>query len=91
MIEVLEENLLRDLRTIPQNAFQDMFQNWKKRWKRCIDSGGEYFEGDKSYEVVSLSINALKRKFTFLLDRPRIHIYSVSTVIYKHSGKECML
>jgi hypothetical protein len=23
-------------------------QNWKKR-KRCIDSGGEYFEGDKSY------------------------------------------
>jgi hypothetical protein len=21
----------------------------KKRWKRCIDSGGEYFEGDKSY------------------------------------------
>jgi hypothetical protein len=21
----------------------------KKRWKRCIDSGEEYFEGDKSY------------------------------------------
>jgi hypothetical protein len=45
MTEELEENLLRDLRTIPQNVFQ----NWKKRWKQYIDSGGEYFEGDKSY------------------------------------------
>jgi hypothetical protein len=25
------------------------FQNWEKSWKRCIDSEGEYFEGDKSY------------------------------------------
>jgi transposase len=45
MIEELEENSLWDLCAIPQNAFQ----NWKKRRKRCIDSGGEYFEGDKSY------------------------------------------
>jgi hypothetical protein len=29
----------------PQNAFQ----NWKERQKQCIDSGGKYFEGDKSY------------------------------------------
>ena len=39
---------LRDLRAIPQNTFQDAFQNWKKRWERCINSRGEYFEGDKS-------------------------------------------
>jgi hypothetical protein len=44
-IEEPEENSLRDLCAIPQIAFQ----NWKKRWKRCIDSGGEYCEGDKSY------------------------------------------
>jgi transposase len=43
--QTIEENSLWDLRAIPQNAFQ----NWKKRWKRCIDNGGEYFEGDKSY------------------------------------------
>jgi hypothetical protein len=47
-MEELEENSLLDLRAIPQDAFQDAFQNWKKR-KWCIDSGGEYFEGDKSY------------------------------------------
>jgi transposase len=46
-IEEIEENWTRDLRTIPQNKFQDAFQNWKKRWERCIKSGGEYFEGDK--------------------------------------------
>jgi len=43
-VEEIEENSIRDLRTIPQNTFQ----NWeKKSWEWCIESGGEYFEGDK--------------------------------------------
>jgi hypothetical protein len=42
-VEEIEENSLRDIRAIPQNTFQ----GWKKRWERCIKSGGEYFEGDK--------------------------------------------
>jgi len=46
-VEEVEENLIRDLCTIPQNMFQDAFQNWKKGWEWCIKSGGEYFEGDK--------------------------------------------
>ena len=46
-VEEIDENSTRDLRAIPQNTFQDAFQNWKKRWERCIKSGGEYFEGDK--------------------------------------------
>jgi len=46
-VEELEENSIRDLRAIPQNTFKDAFQNWKRRWERCIKSGGEYFEGDK--------------------------------------------
>jgi hypothetical protein len=46
-VEEIEENSLRDLRGILQNTFQDAFQDWKKRWERCIKSGGEYFEGDK--------------------------------------------
>ena len=47
MVEEIEENLIRDLRAIPQNTFEDTFQNWKKRWEPCIKSGGEYFEGEK--------------------------------------------
>ena len=46
-IEEVEENWTRGLRAIPQNKFQDAFQNCKKRWERCIKSGGKYFEGDK--------------------------------------------
>ena len=46
-IEEIEENWTWDLRAVPQNKFQDAFQNWKKHWERCIKSGGEYFEGDK--------------------------------------------
>ena len=42
-VEEIEENSIRDPRAILQNTFQ----NWKKRWARCIMSGGEYFEGDK--------------------------------------------
>jgi hypothetical protein len=29
-LEGIKENLLQDLRAIPQNTFQDAFQNWKK-------------------------------------------------------------
>jgi transposase len=44
--EEIEENSLWNLHAIPQNMFQDSFQNWKKQeW--CIKRGGEYFEGDK--------------------------------------------
>jgi hypothetical protein len=46
-VEEIKENLLEDLRAIPKNAFQDCFRKWKKReW--CINSQGEYFEGDKT-------------------------------------------
>ena len=43
-VEEIEENSIRDLRAIPQNTFQDEFQNCKKRRARCIESGGEHFE-----------------------------------------------
>jgi len=46
-VEEIEENSIRDLRGIPQNTFQDAFQNCKKSWERCINSGWEYFEGAK--------------------------------------------
>ena len=35
-VEEIEENSTRDLRAVPQNIFQDVFQNWRKRWERCI-------------------------------------------------------
>jgi hypothetical protein len=43
--EEIQQNSLADLRSIPKEAFQECFQNWEKRWERCMKSGGEYFEG----------------------------------------------
>jgi len=42
---------VRDKTTEPLNAitlqeFHNCFEQWKKRWDKCIDSQGEYFEGD---------------------------------------------
>ena len=34
------------LKAITLQEFQNCFEQWKKRWDKCIDSQGEYFEGD---------------------------------------------
>jgi len=34
-IEEIQENAIRELRTIPESAFQEAFQEEKKRWERC--------------------------------------------------------
>jgi hypothetical protein len=44
----IQENAIRELRAITGSAFQEAFQQWKKRWERCIASRGDYFEGDSA-------------------------------------------
>ncbi|KAG5339773.1 GVQW3 protein, partial [Acromyrmex heyeri] len=33
--------------TFSKNDFLKCFEDWKKRWHKCIISDGDYFEGDK--------------------------------------------
>ena len=47
-IDEIKENSLTELRAIPETAFQDWFQQWKRGWQKCINQEGVYFEGDKS-------------------------------------------
>jgi len=42
----IRSNTMAALKAIPQNQFQNCFEGWSRRWHRCIDSQGEYFEGD---------------------------------------------
>jgi len=42
------ENAIREMRAITESAFQEAFQQWKKRWERCNSSRGDYFEGDSA-------------------------------------------
>ena len=53
-IEVIKENLRRELKSIPENTFNPPLPNPRGfpsviRWHKCIISGGSYFEGDKIY------------------------------------------
>jgi len=48
IIEEIQENAIRELHTITENAFQEAFQQWKKCWEPCIASRGDYFEGDSA-------------------------------------------
>jgi transposase len=51
-IEEIQENAIRELRAITESAFQETFQQWKKRWEWCIASRGDNFEGDSAYNAV---------------------------------------
>ncbi|KAG5309963.1 MOS1T transposase, partial [Pseudoatta argentina] len=37
----------KKLNKITKNDFLKCFEDWKKRWHKCIISDGDYFEGDK--------------------------------------------
>jgi hypothetical protein len=39
----IRSNTVAVLKAIPQNQFQNCFEEWTRRWHRCQ---GEYFEGD---------------------------------------------
>jgi hypothetical protein len=43
--EVQQESLAA-FDSIPVEDFRKCFQQWQRRWDRCIQSQGEYFEGD---------------------------------------------
>jgi len=47
-IEQIRENAIRELRTTTESALQEAFQQWKKRWERCIACSGDYCEGDSA-------------------------------------------
>jgi hypothetical protein len=45
-IDDIRSNITVALKAILQNHFQNCFEVWTRRWHWCIDSQGEYFEGD---------------------------------------------
>jgi hypothetical protein len=44
--EKIQESAISEMRAITERAFQDAFQQRKKRWERCIANREDYFEGD---------------------------------------------
>lgn len=46
-IDDIKGESLKELKAITKIEFQKCFEDWKKRWHKCIVSKGDYFEGDK--------------------------------------------
>jgi hypothetical protein len=45
--EGIQAELQDVMKMLTQNDFQQCFRSWKSRWCRCINSEGDYFEGDR--------------------------------------------
>jgi hypothetical protein len=45
-IQAIQTEVTEQLCSIQESAFQDCFQDFQKSWKRFIDAGGSYIEGD---------------------------------------------
>jgi len=46
--EEIKENATREPPAVTESAFQEAFQQWKKRWERCIASRGDCLERDSA-------------------------------------------
>jgi hypothetical protein len=47
-VDDIRSNTTAALKAIQENQIQNCFEEWTRRWRRCISPQGEYFEGDYS-------------------------------------------
>ena len=45
-IDGIKNASLKELKAIPKIEFEKCFEDWKKRWHKCMISNGDSFEGD---------------------------------------------
>jgi hypothetical protein len=45
-VKNIKREMMKLLENLTVQDVQHCFLQWKKRWAKCIHSGGEYFEGD---------------------------------------------
>ena len=57
----MEEAVTKAIDTLTQEDFHVAFKKLLERYNKCIATGGDYFEGDKSFMCV-LSIKVPTRK-----------------------------
>jgi len=79
-IDDISSNKTAALKAIPQNQFQNCFEGWTRRWRRCVASQGEYFEG----ETTVVFSNEVCSTFTGMSSRTlfAFHIFPFSNITY---------
>jgi len=48
-MEAVKQNTAEVIRALSEDDFKYCFEQWKRRMQRCINSGGEYIEGEKCF------------------------------------------
>ena len=72
-IEKIQAELNKALKAILEIEFNKCFDDWKKRWHKCIISGENYFEGDKIDLDKWIKIFHFITKFTSVFAHSSIH------------------
>ncbi|EGI67248.1 Mariner Mos1 transposase, partial [Acromyrmex echinatior] len=65
-VENIQKHVTMFLRDIPVEKFQRAFQAWQTRLRKCIDSGGEYFEEFRAF-TATINKSIFPRKCALLL------------------------
>ncbi len=52
-VEDIQKNLTAAFKGIKEEEFGTCFEQWKQRMKKCIQSRGNYFEGDKLSDAIA--------------------------------------
>ena len=71
-IDDIRRNTTAALKTIPQNQFQNCFEEWTRHWHRCIASQREYFEGEHGGIQQWGMQHFYRDEFANFIIRPRI-------------------
>ena len=70
-VQEVREKTTEELKAITLQEFQNCFEQWKKQWDKCIDSQGEYFEGDYILKMFR-EIYDLKKKKLVIFGSPLV-------------------
>jgi hypothetical protein len=89
-VSEMKKKTLEVLKNMSTEEFQTCFQQWEKRWYYCIESKGEYFEGDWSCNGIKPT-KPFKKIFPVILGAPPSYQYNPSKsqeiLLYRHSTK----
>ena len=70
----MKEAVMKVINTLTQEDFHGAFQKLLERYNKCIATGGDYFEGDKSWMcLLSIKVPLGKTSGNWFND-PRIYI-----------------
>ena len=71
----MKEAVTKVIDTVTQEDFHGAIQKLLERYNKCIATGGDYFQGDKSVMcVLSIKVLILKKSGNLFND-PRVYIY----------------